>query len=89
MRRASYRSLSRPLRRSAGVGLVLAAILIGGVDVTCDSDAGATFRQEATSAIGDGVKTILDGIVDGVVAAIGQAGDGTSTSDTASTDTSQ
>ena len=60
----------------AVAGLVLAALLAGTMGLECDSDAGAVFRQTATSDIGAGVKTILDAVVDGVVAAIEEAGDG-------------
>jgi len=77
MRRARYRSFSGRLRRPAAVGLMLAAILVGASGWSCDSDAAATFRQETTSEIGEGVKTIVNAILDGLIAAIEQAGDGT------------
>ena len=77
MRRVSCRGLTGRLCRPASVGLVLAAILIGAMGLDCDSDAAAVFRQQATSGITSGVKTILDATVDGIAAAIQQAGDGT------------
>ncbi len=63
----------------------VAAVLVAGLSVcsmglSCDSNAQAAFRAEATSAIGSGVKTILGGVIDGLVAAIEQAGDGKQTS---------
>ena len=78
MRRASHHSFSGRLRRPVGLALMLAVILVGASGWSCDSDASATFRQEATSEIGEGVKTIVNAILDGLIAAIEQAGDGTS-----------
>ena len=59
-----------------GVGLILAAILLACCGPRCDSDAEAVFRQEATGPIGEGVKTIMNGVLDGFIASIEQAGDG-------------
>ncbi len=62
--------------RTAAFGLILAAILVGGAGLDCDQDAQAEFRNTATSAIADGLKTILDGLIDGMASAIQNAGDG-------------
>ncbi|GMU23964.1 MAG: hypothetical protein AMXMBFR13_40410 [Phycisphaerae bacterium] len=64
--------------RSAAVGLVLTTVLLGCMGPGCDHDAAQTFRQEATGAIGDGVKTIMNGVLDGLIAAVEEAGDGPS-----------
>ncbi len=78
----------RAIMRRRGAERVAAALVAGlaacSMGLSCDSNAQAAFRAEATSAIGSGVKTILNGIVDGLVAAIEQAGDGGETSDTSS-----
>lgn len=70
------------------------AVLIslgGAMGVSCDQNAQAVFRQTATQPIANGVKTLvggdpaggvttaLEGVLDGVVAAILQAGDGPAT----------
>jgi hypothetical protein len=55
---------------------------------SCDSSANATFRQTAAGPIGDGIKTIVGGIVDGAVAAVQSAGDGSSSSSTSTNSTS-
>ena len=62
------------------MGLVLVGLLVGLAGTGCDSDAQADFRQEATESIGEGVKTIVDAVIDGFVAAIVNAGDGTTES---------
>jgi len=62
--------------RSAATGLVFLGLLVGVTGSGCDSDAQADFRQEATESIGQGVKTIVDAMIDGFVAAIVNAGDG-------------
>ncbi len=58
--------------------ILIAGLALSVMGVSCDGDAAAVFRQTATSSIGAGIKTILDGIVDGVVAAVETRGDGTS-----------
>ena len=80
MRRAGFRSSLARLGRPVGAGLLLAVVLMGATGLSCDSDAAAAFRQETTTAFGTGVKTILDAAVDGLVAAIEQAGDGAGSS---------
>lgn len=68
-------------RRLAGspAGLLICAgILLGAAGPSCDHDAATTFRQEATGAIGEGVKTIMNGVLDGLIAAVEEAGDGPS-----------
>ncbi|NLX20824.1 MAG: hypothetical protein GXY55_04010 [Phycisphaerae bacterium] len=64
--------------RSGAMGLVLMMVLAGSAGLSCDSDAQTEFRQTATQAIGNGVKTIVNGILDGWIAAILDAGDGAS-----------
>ena len=71
----------RAIITGRAAGRRVAAALVAGLaacsmGLSCDSNAQAAFRAEATSAIGSGVKTILDGVIDGLVAAIEQAGDG-------------
>jgi hypothetical protein len=56
--------------------LVLSAILFTATGQSCDTEASNTFRHTATGPIGDGVKSITDGIIDGMIAAIEGAGDG-------------
>lgn len=67
--------LWRRMRPVAG-GLALALIVAGTPGLGCDGDAATVFRQTATGAVGSGVKTIVNGVLDGVIAAIEQAGDG-------------
>lgn len=75
----------RPRRpRRVGRALLALALAAGATGFSCDSDAAATFRQTATDDIGQGVKTIVDGVLDGLIAAIQDAGDGSSSSDTSS-----
>ncbi len=63
-------------------GLTALFLLGAGMGLSCDSDAAAEFRSVATSPIGEGVRTIMNGILDGVIAAVQNAGDGdTSASD--------
>jgi len=79
--------ITRRAARQATAALAagLAACSMG---LSCDSNAQAAFRAEATSAIGSGVKTILNGVVDGLVAAIEQAGDGGKSSGSATSGSS-
>ncbi|HSW45867.1 MAG TPA: hypothetical protein VLM89_09875 [Phycisphaerae bacterium] len=56
--------------------LVLLAVMTGAAGLDCDQNAQAEFRDTATSALADGVKTILNGLIDGWAAAIQNAGDG-------------
>lgn len=74
-----------PSIRSAGVRWQRRRVLAGvaclglfalGAGVNCDSDAAYTFRQTATGPIGSGIKTIMNGILDGAIAAVQGAGDG-------------
>lgn len=69
------RSLSDRLS-GAVFAMITACILIGVAGPSCDSDAAAVFRQEATAPIGEGVKTIMNGVLDGLIAAVQDAGDG-------------
>lgn len=74
MRQASNKHPSAGALRRIGLGLLVAFILVGVTGVRCSGDAGATFRETATESIGNGVKDILTGVVDGLVAAIEEAG---------------
>jgi len=80
MRGANRCGQTRHWQRWAGVSLILTAILVGGAGLDCDGDFAATFRQTATSGIASGIETILDAVIDGLVAAVEQAGDGSSSS---------
>jgi hypothetical protein len=68
--------LRRTLTRGPAALLVCGLILTATMGPSCDSDAAATFRQTATGPIGEGVKTIVNGVLDGWIAAIQDAGDG-------------
>jgi hypothetical protein len=76
--RQSSRGLTLLATRGVVTAAVLVAIVVGASGVSCDHEAATVFRQTATGPIGDGVKSILDGILDGVVAAIENAGSGDS-----------
>lgn len=79
------RTHSRRFTFKAALG---AALLVPTLAVSCDQDAQAVFRQTATGGIAQGVKEVLDGnsdqgmgtivdaAIDGLVASIQQAGDG-------------
>lgn len=60
--------------------LACAALLTATAGLSCDDNADADFRQSATQAIGSGIKTIANGLIDGWVNAILNAGDGDTTS---------
>ena len=68
------RKSRRPMRFAA-LGLMLTALLFASTGASCEN---SDFRDTAASAIGDGIKTILDGIIDGAVSAVANAGDGES-----------
>jgi hypothetical protein len=65
-------------------GLVLAAVLVGVTGTGCDQSARASFREAAVGPIGDGVRSAMNGVLDGVIAAITNAGDSSSSSSTSS-----
>jgi len=65
------------LFRLGAAGLLVGALLLGTCGAGCEN---SDFRQTATEAIGSGLKTILDGIIDGLVAAVSNAGDASSSS---------
>ncbi len=69
----------RGLGRLGIIGLGLLAILVLTAGPSCDTDAANTFRKTATGPIGEGVKNITDGIIDGMIASIQNAGDDAST----------
>ena len=75
-----YLQVIRAVKTCARLILIvgLATSMMG---ISCSGDAAAAFRQTATSSIGAGIKTILDGIVDGMVAAVESAGDGKASSE--------
>ncbi|HOB74999.1 MAG TPA: hypothetical protein PKG54_10775 [Phycisphaerae bacterium] len=78
--RLSDDSLPRRGLRRAVLGLVLVAVLVGASGPGCDHEAAAAFREAATGPIGEGVRGIVNGVLDGVIAAIENAGDGGSES---------
>jgi len=55
--------------------LIGMAIVFAVTGASCDSDTFATFRSEAITGVGDGVKSIMNGILDGIIAAVSDAGD--------------
>lgn len=55
--------------------LVAGGILMTSAAADCESD----FRQAAIGPVGDGVKQIANGLLDGVIAAVRNAGDGPAT----------
>jgi hypothetical protein len=65
-------------RRFALVSVLLLAILVGATGVSCSDIpfASPAFREAAGGGIKDGVKSIVDAIVDGIFAAIENAGRG-------------
>lgn len=73
------RSFTARVLSRAAIGLVLAAIMVGATGLGCDHEAQTAFRQAAVGPIGDGVRTAMNGILDGVIAAIEDAGDGGAT----------
>jgi len=75
-------------RGRALVAAALLAIVLGGTGLDCDQNAQAEFRNTATSALADGVKTIIDGLIDGWAAAIQNAGDGSSDGSSSSSQSS-
>jgi|GEM_PF-3235292 len=74
--------------QAGALGLFLLVTLLGATGLSCDDEASATFRQEATGAIGEGLKTMVNGVLDGFVAAIESAGDGSSSTSESSSGSS-
>jgi len=68
------------VNRTFKITVILSAILMTSMGLSCDSSALTAFRQEAASSIGDGIKTIVDGVIDGLIAAVEDAGDGSNSS---------
>lgn len=66
------------IRKYFAHGLICSAVLFGGTGLSCDSDTFAAFRQEAVGDIGSGVKTIVNGILDGVIAVLSDTGEDSS-----------
>lgn len=59
------------------VGLFLTVSLFGATGAGCDVPyASSTFRDAAMSQISTGVKSIVNGIIDGIFAVLKEAGDG-------------
>ncbi len=67
-------------RRIMASLLLAAGLLFPTMGLECDQEAKAAFRDAATGTIGEGVKTIFNGILDGIIASIEDAGDGGATS---------
>jgi hypothetical protein len=67
--------LSGGWKRAVGMTVICCILFVGTSGLSCDSEAFTIFRKNASSAVGEGIKTIFDGIVDGLVAAA-EAGDG-------------
>ena len=64
--------------RFAAAVLICGAILAGAMGAGCDIPAASSeFREAAGSSIEQGIRSIIDGILDGIFAVIDQAGDGT------------
>ena len=55
--------------------LIIASLAMCVMGSSCNSDAASVFRHTATSSIGEGIRVILYGLVDGVVAAVESVGD--------------
>jgi len=60
------------IRRVLCLMLAVVGILMTSGAADCESD----FRQAAIGPVGDGVKQIANGLLDGVIAAVKNAGDG-------------
>ena len=63
------------LRKHLAGGLLAMVVLFGGTGLNCSSETYSVFRETATSEIGDGVKTIVNGILDGIIAALSNSDD--------------
>lgn len=83
MRHNSH-GFARQIIGRVACGLVLVAVLVGVSGTGCDHDAQTAFRQAAVGPIGDGVRSAMNGVLDGVIAALENAGDGSNTDDTTS-----
>ncbi len=75
MRSSHHHRIGSGFAQSAGKALLTALLLLASTGVSCDGDAANTFRKEATDDIGEGVRTIFNGVIDGVIAAVETAGD--------------
>lgn len=83
MGRWNRRSFGGRFSRLAGMGLVLGAILVGTTGMDCE-DAQKAILMESASSIAEGLKTIINGVIDGAVSALQSI---TDDSDTTSTST--
>jgi len=81
MRHISRGFSARTLRRAV-LGLVLVAVVVGVAGTGCDHAAQTAFRQAAVGPIGDGVRTTMNGVLDGVIAALENAGSSSTTNST-------
>jgi hypothetical protein len=78
----SHRASSRRIVGRIVAGLVLVWVSVSAAGASCDHDAQTAFRQAAVGPIGDGVRSIMDGTLDGIIAALENAGNGSSSSST-------
>jgi hypothetical protein len=78
MRHFSRSFSARALRRAV-LGLVLVSVVVGVAGTGCDHEAQTAFREAAVGPIGDGVRTTMNGVLDGIIAALEDAGDGSTT----------
>lgn len=74
--RSHLRSRLRRGALSTMVGWGVCITATASMGLGCDSAARAVFRDTATESIGEGVRTIVNGMLDGFIAAIQEAGDG-------------
>ncbi len=80
----SLQASARRTFKRVAAGLVLACVVVG---FNCDHNAQTAFREAAVGPIGDGVKSIMDGTLEGIIAALENAGDGSNDSSTANSST--
>jgi hypothetical protein len=59
--------------------LISLAVVIGGAGLDCSNEAYDVFRQEAAGDIGEGVKSIVNGFLDGVIAILSYSEDAAGT----------
>lgn len=67
MMRPSSRTTGRPFRRSLIGGLFLLGLLAGNMGAGCND---TVFRDASIFTIGEGIKVIFAGLVDGTIAGV-------------------